>query len=87
MSSACSSLDIPEVDTKTSAKDSAFTETRSSEEPLLSFESEAAFLKEVQEIASLESDEAKEEWVSQKHPGFISIQNLYWNAMEEMAAI
>lgn len=58
-----------------------------SENDVLSFESQKAFDEAVMQISALSSDEEKSEWVKRNFPTFTSIQDLYWNAMDEMAEI
>lgn len=58
--------------------------TRASEMMVLTFDSQASYQEALRQIESINSDEAKAEWVRQNYPGFYSIYDLYWDAMEEM---
>lgn len=83
--SSCSDIDIPE-----SRLESAISQTkltRASESCILSFENGEEFENAVKKIATLTSDEEKMEWVNKNFQNFKSIQNIYWDAMEEMAGI
>lgn len=83
--SSCS--DVEMLDTSVQDTLSRSNQTRSSESSLLYFESVEEFKNAVANIAALSSDEEKMECVNQNHPNFKSIQNVYWDAMEEMAAM
>lgn len=81
--SSCSDVEMPESSVQTTLSKSK--QTRSSENTVLSFESKEDFETAVAHIATLSSDEEKMEWVNKNNPNFKSIQNVYWDAMEEMA--
>lgn len=83
--SSCSDVEMPDTDATVGVVQSRSGQV--SEYPVLSFDSQADFDKAVNTIASLPSEQAKSEWMKENYPDFYSIQNLYENAMEEMAEI
>ena len=65
----------------------SITSNSNLETSLITFESWKDFENAVNEISKLNTDSAKNEWVHNHYPNFTSLQNIYRNAMNEMATL
>ncbi len=82
--SSCTSVEEPQLLQTTGNSISSATRSAEDEGSVLSFENEDAFEAALNMIASFDSDEEKAAWVKSQFPTFKSIQDIYWDAMEEM---
>lgn len=83
--SSCSDTDLVEIDSQQILMDNHTSVTRSSNDTILYFENREAFDMEVEKIASFASEEEKFAYVRTAFPQFESIQEVYDDALEEMA--
>lgn len=81
--SACSDVEEP-ISVLTNIPLSRSGQVVSSRDSMLSFNSQDDFQAAVALIESLSREEDKINWVKENYPNFKSIQNLYWEAMEDM---
>lgn len=85
--SSCSQTEMPE--SPASSKSTSFlqhegTRSPSSDEAVLQFDNEADFQAAVAQLKNLTNVEEKTSWVRNNFGHFQSIQDLYWNAMNEV---
>lgn len=84
--SSCSATEIPEsVASQMSTDTETYTRSSSTEDNILHFDNEAEFQSAVANLDQLYSTEEKMKWVNDKFPEFESIQDLYWEAMDEVS--
>ena len=80
---SCSQTELPETSVS-NLTTSSTTRATSADEDMLQFDNEAEFQAAVDHINSLASVEDKINWVHNSFGDFKSIQDLYWDAMNEV---
>ena len=83
--SSCSDIEVFEKDSKQMLQNGCESITRSSNDTILCFESQEAFDIAVEKIASYNLEEDKFAYVHAISPMFVSIQDIYNDAMDDMA--
>lgn len=87
---ACNNADEPEVALENSSIEQ-YLEVQVEEgidaAPILSFDSYEAYKRTLDKLRSMDTDEARSEWVHSTYPEFTSIEDIYQKAGEEMAKI
>ncbi len=82
----CSEADIPSDELLSGSLQEA-SEKVSETATVLEFESLSDFQNAMNNLSSYNTEEEKIQWVNTHYPNFSSIQELYWDAMAEMAQL
>lgn len=85
--SSCSDVEMPDSEVLNGTYLTRSGQAVTSEDSMLSFNSQEDFQAAVSQLESLSSEEEKTTWVKAQYPNFRSIQILYKEAMDEMADI
>lgn len=87
---ACANADEPEMELEKSSIEQCLAtqvEEGIDAAPILSFDSYEAYKRTLDKLRSMDTDEARSEWVHSTYPEFTSIEDIYQKAGEEMAEI
>lgn len=87
---ACANADEPEMELEKSSIEQCLAtqvEEGIDAAPILSFDSYEAYKRTLDKLRSMDTDEARSEWVHATYPEFTSIEDIYQKAGDEMAKI
>ena len=87
---ACANADEPEMELEKSSIEQCLAtqvEEGIDAAPILSFDSYEAYKRTLDKLRSMDTDEARSEWVHSTYPEFTSIEDIYQKAGVEMAKI